>query len=354
MSQLYTSIFILFTILTWEIVIARVPFEFCPRPRHHPLHPPEWYSAGGTVFDQTGSPDGYLPLPPGNYPGEDPNLSPVTVTVYPNVALVTSYTTFPDSISIDEDFVGTDSIGSFALNYVSPGSSTNNNITQGLPLGPGIVNCTNGEVTRSGFQVYWSAGKLANYYNISDFVIFTASPNGWPNLVIVQVYSPSLPGSGWSDWVYLPPTETFPLTANKSGFVTTYDLTVFGLAPDSMIDAINVVNLDILDRIESPSGEGIVLPNDDGHTKPSYFPVAPTVADYGSVGESTMMPEVLYIAATHELITKPTKSPGLICAPDDEDCTDDSDETGAGHLHAAVGRLGARKKKHHHKKRELQ
>ena len=222
-----------------------------------------------------------------------------------------------------------------------PPGDTDKADTRAYALGDGLFPVEGASSDRAGIELSYSSRSLANFPG-ADLMVVTASPPGQPSVVIMQVL---ISGKIWSDWVYVPPTVAGSLSGTVDGFVLLVDLSSFDVEQDvGFITGMRIVNMAITDRVVNASGLGVVLPEDDGQTKPSYWPEAPSIADYGTLGSTTYSPSVLWVAPVHQTVsTAPRK-----CNRDDEDCDDDMDDLGT-----KVHIDGSRRRKGHKKGKKL-
>ena len=242
----------------------------------------------GFTFDQTDTPDLAAALA-----GTPAGSMGVTLTTTPGPA--TGAVNFPESAA---GFTTALSVGRL-LNPALTGARALN-----LPLG------NNGTTARAGIELTWSVGRTLSNQPGRDFVFYeSADDAGGPDGAMVQV---RVAGGAWTRWFYRPAEAFATYTGSTVGaFVTSFDLSDFGLGAGVAIDAIRYVNLTAADRIDGPGvervpgsgalvGQGFVLPGDNGATS-SVRPDPGPLALFSFYGSATFDPDPLYVGVLHPL-----------------------------------------------------
>lgn len=259
------------------------------------------YSFAGVSFDQTGTPDQLSELGIGSLSG---GLG-VVVTTRPgdSSALASG---FPDST------VGYNP--SLSLGALWDRTTATTTRFLGLP-----DSGNNGTTSRGGFALNWSGDRALVDAAGNDFVIYESGTTNSPEPMMVQVHDVNT--NSWSSWIYKPSSAQAVTTgAPNVGFATTYDLSAdFGLA-GATIDAIRVVNLIASDRMQSPSGIGVVLPGETNPTS-TTLPLPGPQASFASYGVNDLDPDPIYFGITHALGGVTARDDVVSIDPDSVDIT---------------------------------
>lgn len=233
------------------------------------------FSFAGRSFDQSNTPDSAFSLTSATYSGAVINSF---ATGAPSV------TGFPSS---GGGFDATKSLGRLL------GLSTTSIRAVNLPNG------NNGTAARSGFQLSWSGSRKLQNLSGDDLLIYeSGSASNSPEGFMIQVFN--LATASWSPWYYKP-ADAFELYVggpSEGAFVTAIELDDLGVADGVAIDRIRLANLTDEDRMQDPSGTGVVLPEDNGSTS-SYYPDPGPLAGYTMYSGTTLDPDPLYVAALH-------------------------------------------------------
>ncbi len=241
------------------------------------------YTFNGITFDQALTPNFYQPLGVGTF-------SNAVVTALPST-VASGVAGFPDS---GTSFYFGDSIGRLA----EDSGSTTTTKALNLPAG------NDGSVNRSGFESSWASGVMLTNTVGDDFVIFEAGSTNVAEAFMVQVHDAA--NDVWSPWVYITPQSyKFYAGSGSEGLHSTkFDLDSFGIPANGYIDRLRVVNMTTKDRMLNASGEGIVLPEDNGATVGAVKPKKPVNDTTGSGAEypaTSFDPDIVYIGSLHTL-----------------------------------------------------
>lgn len=175
--------------------------------------------------------------------------------------------------------------------------------TSGGPRAINLPNGNDGTANRSGVELGWSSGRALLNATGDDLVIYeSGSPNA-PEAMMIQVRSSST--GTWTSWYYEAADTFAAYTGSSDGaFAFAYDLSDLGIAEGDYIDMIRIVNMMDDDRMVSATGEGFVIPEDDGDTS-SFLPEPGPLAGFASFGSDRFDPDPLYVGALQTVSTPP-------------------------------------------------
>ncbi len=240
------------------------------------------YSFAGVTFEQNSTPDVQSALAVGTY-------SDAIVTHLPSGS--SSVSGFPDAPTTGFD-------PALSLGVVhSPVTS-----------GPRLLNLpsgNNGTTRRSGVELGWSNNRLLPNGPGNDFVVYesgTISGSGKsPEPFLVQVYNAST--SAWSSWYYFAATSSAPYggTGNEGAFATVFDLSNMGVGSGDYVSQIRLVNITDEDRLASASGEGVVIPEDNGANSEHLAIPGPEAPYSAFTPASNYDPDPVYLGVLHDL-----------------------------------------------------
>jgi VCBS repeat-containing protein len=237
------------------------------------------YSFAGYTFNQASTPDTFVVLTNASYDGAIITSSPASTTIA---------FAFPDDTN---GFAGNLSIG--RLFNADPTTT---------PTALNLPASLTGTTDRSGFVLsFGGAGQITNAIGTNDFVVYESGSLGAPEGFMVQVRNAA--NSVWSRWVYQPARSFAAYPGGTDGaFATPFDLSDFAIAAGGAINAIRLANLTAQDRMESASGTGFVIPEDNNATSTTLPNVGP-LATFTSFGNATLDPDILYVGVVNNLET---------------------------------------------------
>ena len=229
------------------------------------------FTFAGTTFDQDLTPNIETFLSPATY-------GDAIVTAVPNSA--TGSVDFPDL----------------------PTTGFNTQLTLGTPLNDtGTARALNlpagnvGTSARSGIELSYTGNQVISNIAGDDIVVYESGSNSTsPEGFMVRV---SDAGTGmFTPWYYFP-ADSFSVYTDggpDGAFATLFDFSDMGIAPGGFVDRIQLVNLTDEDRTVDASGQGAVLPEDNGTTS-SNLPDPGPLANFANYGTSSLDPDPLYV-----------------------------------------------------------
>lgn len=244
---------------------------------------PQLYTVANVTFDQAATPNVFADLPIGTLEGG------VVINTTPDK----SQTSGTSSLSS-----GFPSAASGFDNSLSLGALLERNTNPGGFRFMALPDTNNvGTTRRSGFSLSWSGDRVLRNSAGSELVFYESGGNGSPEPVMVQVHNSVT--DLWSDWVYKAATEQGNTSVGVA-FATIYDLSDFGVAVGDTIDAVRVVNIIAADRMQSSSGEGVVIPGIPGTTPAGTLPKPGPRASFTNFNTgSGLDPDPMYLGALH-------------------------------------------------------
>jgi|688.fasta_scaffold351697_2 hypothetical protein len=171
-----------------------------------------------------------------------------------------------------------------------------------------------GSLVRHGISITWSGGRsLANGPG-DEFLIYESGSNATSSEG--QMVRVRITGDGYSMWYYRA-VDSFQAYSQLSpqfegAFATSFDLSSLGLAPNTLIDQIQIANLQPGDRINTVgafAASGQVVFSDPTNTlaRPSVGNLA-GMNPNSTFAAGAFDPDPLYIAITGSLIPEPTSA----------------------------------------------
>lgn len=239
---------------------------------------PATFSFAGFTFEDTATPDVQALLNPGTYSG-------AVVTSVPTDAA--GSVVFPDQPAVG--FVNTNTLGNLLENT---GTSRPLNLPDG----------NNGTTQRSGVTLGWSGGRGLPNLAGDDLVFYESGSNSVsPEAFMIQVFNATT--GSWSQWYY-EAAESFALfggVGTEGGFATAFDLSDLGIGTGEVVTQIRLVNMTDEDRMANATGQGLVIPEDDGDTS-SFFPNPGPLANFTNFGGGTLDPDPLFVGVLTNVV----------------------------------------------------
>ncbi|HUP77061.1 MAG TPA: hypothetical protein VM260_00780, partial [Pirellula sp.] len=175
-----------------------------------------------------------------------------------------------------------------------------------------LPNNTSGVTTRRGVELYWSNSHGIPNLAGKDFVIYEAgsTSNTVEGLMVRARTNPQT--DTWTDWFYFG-TDSYQIMqftpAAEVAFTYPFDLSDMGVAPNVIVDRIQMANLVQADRIVATNGIGKVVFDGSSTNMPN---AGPFDSD-GLFDSTTYDPDPLYLASLHDICeaTAPTLNVSL-------------------------------------------